>query len=285
MKKYSNPFNKHILPKKKIIISSFLSENAKVNSSSQCASFKASSSLSLSTVVSSQWCYLKLCICQGFLFSLSPRGQSLALQRPYITLTPDDGRKCPERWTSHYSFPLEGKTHTYVTSLQKQSPFLVTTKLPRPPIRLQLSSKSQGRPFVSKTYDMLFCYWTKKKCWMNKCICSLAVVRSALHHRSCDWLTNRGERSCLMMWCSLAWLVKGCEWGESVSHCRGVSHPETGRVSVRGNVRYPLSPPDCIYIHTHTQYMHTREHMQTGKRTYLHFHTFFFKSLHCLLLF
>jgi len=28
---------------------------------------------------------------------LSPRGQSLALQRPY--LTSDDGRNCPERWT------------------------------------------------------------------------------------------------------------------------------------------------------------------------------------------
>lgn len=83
-------------------------------------------------------------------------------------------------------------------------------------------------------------FWSALLLWFGLCYIIVLVIGSQ----------TEVNQSCLMMCRSLAWLVKGCEWGESVSHCRGVSHPEKGRVSVQGNLRHPLSL-DCCTKHTH----------------------------------
>lgn len=108
-------------------------------------------------------------------------------------------------------------------------------------IFLQFSLKSQGHPFVNKNT-----WWhtgnlctlkprhsplllDEKKCWMNKYLWmrSAPLLWFGLCYIIVLVIGSQTEvnLSCLMMCCSLAWLVKGCEWGESVSHCRGVSHP------------------------------------------------------------
>lgn len=93
----------------------------------------------------------------------------------------------------------------------------------------------------------------EKKCWMNRYLrfWSALLLWFGLCYIIVLVIGSQTEvnQSCLMMCRSLAWLVKGCEWGESVSHCRGVSHPEKGRVSVQGNLRHPLSL-DCCTQHT-----------------------------------
>lgn len=111
--------------------------------------------------------------------------------------------------------------HSYFFRAIKTTPFIQN-----PPIALERARSLSLSLAERKRGQMCAVVWL----YVQSC-CNLVWVASSCTHADTHthMNTHRGlNKSGLMICCLLAWLVKGCEWGVSVSCCRGGSHTEKG---------------------------------------------------------